>query len=279
MSQNNDLNSTDLSPENESRPSHKRGILILIIIIAIAAAVGSYIYFAVYSSPASTFQRAFKEQDYDTCAQLSRENADDPDFAEEISTCVLAESEEIEENYRNGDISAKDALTQLQELNTVSDGLFQESLDSKISEVKTIENVYISFDNAKKKILSGNYLEGIQDLMEVSDSSEEIDVDLEDEISELIKENQDSIKTSLFEEFSRLVKEKNFSQIKTYIDFILGYIKDADFSDFQALIAKLQSGTGKIDEISQAASDMADSASAAIKDKLQDIKSQFEDRE
>ena len=239
-------------------------VILIVILLAAALAGGGFLYFTQLS-PAKSFQRALASQDFEKCTQLSQENSFDEAFVEEIRTPVITEAEGVLAAYREGTLKSDEAIRQLQNLDTISDGAFQESISGMISTINASEQVFAAFSDAQSTLLSGKYLEGVGKLMTAAAAASQNGVDLENEISTTLSDHQYSIKAELFRQFAILIRQAAYSQITSYIDFVSPYMGDSDFGDFRTMVASVQAGTEKSKNVSKKALTIAANAENAAR--------------
>ena len=246
------------------RGRHTTWMIAILVIVLLAALLlaGGYIYFTHFS-PVNAYEKALAEQDYSTCRELSEENSFDTAFVEGIRTSLLAEADGILSSYKEGSLKSDEAVAQLQNLDDISDGAFQESIDGMINQIQVSEQVYDAFRDAEATLLSQKYLEGLKKLMTTASAAAEHGVDLESEISTAMTDNQYGIKAALFREFSTMIRRAEYKQITSYIDFVSPYIGDSDFSDFRTAVAGVQAGTETARNASRTASTVAANADTA----------------
>jgi hypothetical protein len=237
------------------------GFITLVIIAAAVVVVGGYIYFT-YLTPANKFIRAFDAADYETCQQISAENAFDESFISSIQSSVITASENTFNSYKTGVLSGEDATAQLQQFNTLSDNRFEEQINAKINEIASIEQVHTSFNGAKDSFVSGNYLDGIDKLMQVSADASAYGVSLESDIASVITDYKFNIKNVLFTQFATYIRRGNYDAINNYIDFVTSYTEDSDLTGYKETVASVQAKTLSSYRASRTATTLAKQAAS-----------------
>lgn len=272
-----DYNSVQFIPEYSSSSIHKtlqrraskkrHGKAIFISIIAVivvaiaAAAAGAYMYFTYYD-PSSQFLRAFEAGDFTECQQISSENAFDPAFVTNIEASVTAAADGIVDSYKSGSLSSEEAVAQLDNYDTITDGCFSDQLAVMINSINAIESVHQNVSAAQDTFASGKYLDGINQLMTVSAAAAEQSIDVEGDIASIMESYSLNIKAALFTEFSTLIRNEAYDSINSYIDFVTGYISDTDYTAFKATVSDVQAGNTRIRAASRDARSIASQAQA-----------------
>lgn len=275
-----DYNSSSTHKSKARRSARKRhskaifiAVIAVIIIAVAAAAVGVYLYFT-YFNPTSKYARALSEGDFDTCQQISSENAFDSGFVSAIEAPVTDAAQKVLDSYKDGSLAGAEAISQLNNFNTISDNCFKDKINSMINEINTIESLHSNVTAVQDTFAAGKYLEGVDQLMTAAATAAEHKVDVENDISSVVEGSTVNIKETLFSEFSTLIRNENYDKINSYIDFITKYDTDSDYADFKTTVSEVQDGTTKIKAASRDAKNIASAAKREARQQARDAEDQ-----
>ena len=289
-----DYNSVQFIPDYSSASTHRSkakrsarkrhskaifiGIIIAVIIAIAAAAVGAYLYFT-YFNPTSKFARALAAEDFETCQQISSENAFDAGFVQNISAPVTEAAQKVLDSYKDGSLSSDEAISQLNNFNTITDNCLKETIDGMINEINAIVSLHNNVTSAQDTFAAGKYLEGVDQLITASAAAAEQGVDVESDVSTVIEGNNINIKEALFTEFSTLIRNENYDKINSYLDFITKYDTDTDYADFRTTVNEVKDGTTKIRAASRDAKNIASDARRQARQQARDAEAQTSSQE
>ena len=275
-----DYNSVQFIPDYNSSSTHRSkakrsarkhhskaifiGVIIAVIIAVAAAGIGAYLYFTYYN-PTSKYARALAAEDFDTCKQISSDNAFDTGFVSAIEAPVTDAAQKVLDSYRAGTLSSDEAISQLNNYNEISDNCFKEKIDGMITEINTIVSLHSNVTAAQDTFAAGKYLDGVDQLISASAAAAEHGIDVESDVSSVIEGSTINIKEALFTEFASLIKNENYDKINSYLDFITKYDSDTDYTDFRTTLTEVQDGTTKIKTASRDASNIAKQARTEAK--------------
>lgn len=261
-----DYNSSSTHRSKAKRSARKRhskaifiGVIIAVIIAVAAAGVGAYLYFT-YFNPTSKYARALAAEDFDTCKQISSDNAFDTGFVSAIEAPVTDAAQKVLDSYKAGTLGSEEAISQLNNYNEISDNCFKEKIDGMINEINTVESLHSNVTAVQDTFAAGKYLDGVDQLMAASTAASEHGVDVESDVSSTIENSTVNIKEALFTEFATLIKNENYDKINSYLDFITKYDADTDYTDFRTTVTEVQDGTTKIRAASREATNIAKQA-------------------
>ncbi len=261
-----DYNSSSTHRSKAKRSARKRhskaifiGVIIAVIVAVAAAGIGAYLYFTYYN-PTSKYARALAAEDFDTCKQISSDNAFDTGFVSAIEAPVTDAAQKVLDSYKSGTLSSEEAISQLNNYNEISDNCFKEKIDGMITEINTIVSLHNNVTAAQDTFAAGKYLDGVDQLISASAAAAEHGIDVESDVSSVIEGSTINIKEALFTEFASLIRNENYDKINSYLDFITKYDSDTDYTDFRTTVTEVQDGTTKIRAASRDASNIAKQA-------------------
>lgn len=284
-----DYNSVQFLPDYSSSSVHtisrKRrnkalftGIIAAVIIVVAAAVAGAYIYFT-YLDPANKFARAFDEQDFDTCQQISEENAFDSGYVSDIRDQVMGAAQSALDGYKAGSVSKDEASEALNNYNDITYNCFKDDINGMLNEVTAIEGIRSSVKDAQDTMLSGKFAEGVDKLIAASASAAGYGLDLESDISSVVETNSSSIKEALFKQFASLIRRDGYDKINSYIEFISKYDSDEDYVSFKTTVNEVKDGTTKAKTASREATAIAERAADDAAREARDAEPQNTDQE
>ena len=183
-------------------------------------------------------------------------------------------AQKVLDSYKDGSLAGAEAISQLNNFNTISDNCFKDKINRMINEINTIESLHSNVTAVQDTFAAGKYLEGVDQLMTAAATAAEHKVDVENDISSVVEGSTVNIKEALFSEFSTLIRNENYDKINSYIDFITKYDTDSDYTDFKTTVSEVQDGTTKIKAASRDAKNIASAAKREARQQARDAEDQ-----
>lgn len=229
---------------SKPQKARARRNLIIAIVIIVAICVAAWYVYSHYFTQDARYIRAFSNGNYTTAQEFADNNKDSKRFSDKIGDTVVSASDKTLSQYKNGKVNANDAISQLNQYDSASAGLFNAHIQQNIDAINAIENVYATVNQASDQAQNGQYDDSLASLQSAVQGASENGLNIDQQVTDILTKNLLGFKQTLFSEYAVKVRyASDFSSITNSISFITTYVSDNDFSDFANTVSQVQKNT------------------------------------